>query len=228
MNKKTNDNIILCDERPQIILIEVLEEDMIGEITEQYHILSEVTRQPILFAGYIVDDWNRDLSPWEAEPVFGNKGFGNGAKDTLNDIVSSFIPQIIKEYELEENIPVILGGYSLAGLFSLWSAYQTDRFAAIMAASPSVWFKDWIEYARARDIRCRNVYLSLGNAESKTKNRQMKKVSECIKEQFDILTECEIINSTLEWNEGNHFTEVGQRCVKGYVWCMEQISGTHH
>ena len=26
-----------------------------------------------------VNDWNRDLSPWTAPPVFGNEPFGSGA-----------------------------------------------------------------------------------------------------------------------------------------------------
>ena len=30
-----------------------------------------------------VDDWNNDLSPWAAPPVFGKEPFGDGAKATL-------------------------------------------------------------------------------------------------------------------------------------------------
>lgn len=41
-----------------------------------------------------------------------------------------------------------LGGYSLAGLFSLWAAYQTNLFAGIAAASPSVWFPGFLDYAK--------------------------------------------------------------------------------
>ena len=31
-----------------------------------------------------VDDWNNDLSPWAAPPVFGKEPFGDGAKATLD------------------------------------------------------------------------------------------------------------------------------------------------
>ena len=41
-----------------------------------------------------------------------------------------------------------IGGYSLAGLFSLWAAYQTDVFSGFAAASPSVWFPGFIEYMK--------------------------------------------------------------------------------
>ena len=50
-------------------------------------------------------------------------------------------------------LPVILGGYSLGGLFALWSSMQTDRFAAIAAASPSLWIKDWLNYAEAHPVQ---------------------------------------------------------------------------
>ena len=30
-----------------------------------------------------VDNWNRDLSPWEASAVFGREGFGDGAGELL-------------------------------------------------------------------------------------------------------------------------------------------------
>ena len=36
-----------------------------------------------------VEDWNRDLSPWEAPPVFGKEGFGGKTEKTLQDIRES-------------------------------------------------------------------------------------------------------------------------------------------
>ena len=62
--------------------------------------------------------------------------------------------------EAERNVPetekYILGGYSLAGLFSLWSAYQTDIFSGISAVSPSVWIKGWIPFAESHEIKSRS------------------------------------------------------------------------
>ena len=37
------------------------------------------------------DDWNKDLSPWEAPPVFGNEAFGNGADALLMKIETEVI-----------------------------------------------------------------------------------------------------------------------------------------
>lgn len=35
-----------------------------------------------------VDNWNADLSPWQAPAVFGNEAFGDGAAHTLDVIYS--------------------------------------------------------------------------------------------------------------------------------------------
>lgn len=58
----------------------------------------------------------------------------------------------------------------MAGLFSLWAAYQTDTFAGVAAASPSIWFPDFLQYMKEHDIRTESVYLSLGDREEKTRN----------------------------------------------------------
>ena len=75
-----------------------------------------------------VDDWNYELSPWKAPAVFGNEDFGDGAVRTLEQILTLCTDKSRTYY---------IGGYSLAGLFSLWAAYQTDVFSGIAAASPS-------------------------------------------------------------------------------------------
>ena len=63
----------------------------------------------------------------------------------------------------------------MAGLFTLWAAYQTDAFAGVAAASPSIWFPDFLQYMKEHDIRTESVYLSLGDREEKTRNLVMAK-----------------------------------------------------
>lgn len=221
-NRTYRDKIVYCAKDPKIILIQMVDEDMIDMLSEQYHIINSAIERPFLLAGYVVNDWNKDLSPWKAKAIFGKKNFEGAAKETLDDLTKYFIPQLKKEHDLDDEICVILGGYSLAGLFCLWSAYQTDMFSAVMAASASVWFDGWTGFAKENRIRCRNVYLSLGDRESDTKNPVMKKVEECMKMQFALLAEDDIFNCALEFNEGNHFTDVAKRCAKGYEWCIGQ------
>ncbi len=163
-----------------------------------------------------VRSWNDDLTPWKAEPVFGKRGFGGGAEATLNAILGRVIPALeIGESERR----YYLCGYSLAGLFSLWAAYRTDLFAGVAAASPSLWYRDWIAYARENAIKTQNVYLSLGDQEERTKNLLMATVGTCVREQYRLLAEAGV-NCRLEWNPGNHFADSDLRMAKGIAWLL--------
>ena len=154
-----------------------------------------------------VDSWNQDLSPWPAPAVFGKDDFGNGARETLTEIL---------ELCKDEDKVYCLGGYSLAALFSLWAAYQTDRFAGIAAASPSIWFPGFVDYMKSHAIRCSNIYLSLGDKEEKTRNAVMSQVGDCIRDGYAWLKE-HGIDCTLEWNKGGHFKEPELRTARAFA-----------
>ena len=193
-------------------------------LPEQVALLEQRCGDGFVLTAFPVTGWNRELSPWDAPAVFGNEDFGHGAAETLSFIEQALLPAILQQFELPEKLPVILGGYSLAGLFSLWSAYQTDRFCAIAAASPSVWFPEWIEYAQKAEIRAQHVYLSLGDREERTKNPVMARVGDCIQTQEALLREKQI-DCRLEWNVGNHFRDAEKRTAAAFAWCVERISG---
>ena len=116
----------------------------------------------------------------------------------------------------------ILGGYSLAGLFSLWTAYQDEvPFRGIVSASPSAWYIGWLEYAENHQPQVEHAYLSLGDKEEKTKTKLMSTISKDILRQEQIFTE-QGINCKMEWNAGNHFQDNGIRIAKGFLWLMNQ------
>ena len=75
-----------------------------------------------LFAVIPVENWNDELSPWDAPAVWGKQGFGGKAADTLCFLTEQFIPTMKQQFHLPENVKIILGGYSLAGLFALWAS----------------------------------------------------------------------------------------------------------
>jgi len=168
-----------------------------------------------------VDDWNRELAPWKAGPVFGKQGFGDGAARTLDHLLSSVLPSL-EPTAPGQTRPVVLCGYSLAGLFALWSAYQTDVFAGIVAASPSVWYRDWLDYARSRPIRASRVYLSLGDREEKTRSAVMATVGTAIREQHRLLCESGV-RCQMDWNPGNHFADSDRRMAKGMAWMLQVL-----
>ena len=168
-----------------------------------------------------VDDWNRDLTPWKADPVFGKQGFGDGAAQTLDRLIHRILPAIERQHPVPER-QYILCGYSLAGLFALWAAYQTDLFAGVVAASPSVWYRDWVAYAGERTIRTAKVYLSLGDREEKARNPVMASVGSAIREQYRMLADAGVC-CQLDWNPGNHFADSDRRMAKGMAWLRRAL-----
>lgn len=168
-----------------------------------------------------VNNWNSDLSPWKAPPVFGNTPFGKGAAETLSLLTKSIIPSLgCSRAEL------FIGGYSLSGLFALWAVCNTDVFKGAAAASPSVWFPGFVDYVKKHPVRTQAVYLSLGNREEKTRNPVTSTVGIAIRELHEHI--CGLgIPCTLEWNEGNHFTEPDLRMAKGFSRLLEQSGKVH-
>ncbi|WP_338624040.1 esterase [Selenomonas sp. TAMA-11512] len=159
-----------------------------------------------------VDNWNDDLSPWPAPAVFGRDAFGDGAAKTLEEVL-----RICGD----RSRTYFIGGYSLAGLFALWAAYQTDVFAGAAAASPSVWFPGFTDYVRQSDIKTPRVYLSLGDKEEKTKNTVMARVGGCIRKIHTQLGE-HGADCVLEWNPGNHFKDPEVRMARAFSWILER------
>ena len=157
-----------------------------------------------------VADWNKELSPWRAPAVFGREEFGDGASETLREALS---------YCGDRSKTYYLGGYSLAGLFALWASYQTDVFEGVAAVSPSVWFPGFADYMREHENKCGRVYLSLGDREERTRNPVMATVGDRIREAHELLGK-QGIESTLEWNEGNHFANADLRVAKGFAWVI--------
>ena len=160
-------------------------------------------------------DWFQDLSPWRAPAVTGNIPFGDGAGETLEEILTlTGDPE--KRY--------ILGGYSMGGLFALWAACRSDALSAVAAASPSVWFPGFTEYMTSGVIRTGRVYLSLGDREEKTRNPVMAAVGDRIREIHAWL-QAQPIPCCLEWNRGNHFMDLEERMAKGFAWAMDTGTG---
>ena len=195
----------------QIVLIQPVDDhDLDGIENEVAYITQNCDTDFCLIAAKI-DDWNVQLSPWEAPAVFGNEAFGSGAADTLKSILEICDDESKKYY---------LGGYSLAGLFALWAVCQTDVFCGAAAASPSVWFPDFTNYIKENDIKTDAVYLSLGDREEKTKNPIMATVGDRIRETYGLLQK-KGVNCTLEWNSGNHFKEPDTRMAKAFSWLLK-------
>ncbi len=189
-----------------IVLIQPVDEHDLAGIENEIKTIGENYDKDFFLQAVKVNDWNRDLSPWEAPAVFGREDFGGEAGKTLAEIL---------ELCGDREKTYYIGGYSLAALFSLWAVYQTDVFAGVAAASPSMWFPNFIDYMKENDIRTDKVYLSLGDREEKTRNPVMATVGDRIREAEIILKERDV-KCILEWNEGNHFKDADIRTAKAF------------
>ena len=210
------------DDDPAALLIQPVDDYDSERLDSEVNAITERTSVPFVLVRFKVNDWNDDLSPWSHPAVFGNKEFAGQAENTLGIIKDKLLPGIIKEYGLED-VPVIIGGYSLAALFALWCGYEDENFGGVAAASPSLWFTGWIDYVNERQPKATHIYLSLGDREEKTRNPIMSTVGDCIRKQHDIIKE-DNIDCILEWNQGNHFRDGDIRSRKGFVWCLERIA----
>lgn len=196
------------------VLIQPTGEHEMASLENEVREIEKRTSKEFRFIATKVENWNDDLSPWKAPAVFKTEDFCGGASKTLENIIALCADKNRKYY---------IGGYSLAGLFALWAACQTDIFSGVAAASPSVWFPGFIDYMKTYKMKSQNVYLSLGDREEKTRNPVIAQIGNCIKEEYCCLLE-NGINCILEWNKGNHFKEADIRTAKAFAWILNNDS----
>ncbi len=165
--------------------------------------------------------WNQELSPWSVETVVSRDDrFTGGAPELLPLLTGEIVPQV---EQLLDTPPAwrMLAGYSLAGLFAVWTAYQTDLFTRILSASGSMWYPGWLEYATEHQLVAdvQGIYLSVGDKESTSRNAVLQTVGERTQAVAALMTE-RGIPSKFELNPGNHFKNPPLRVVKGIKWLL--------
>ena len=194
------------------VLIQMIDDHDLKGLENEAEEIRDRTDKDFYLIGIKVQSWNDDLSPWEAPAVFGKDGFGGRAGSTLDELMPLCA---------DRNRTYYIGGYSLAALFALWAAYQTDIFKGVAAASPSMWFPRFADYMKENRIKADSVYLSLGDKEEKVKNPVMATVGDRIREAYELL-QGQGINTILEWNQGNHFRDADRRTAKAFAWLLQQ------
>ena len=193
------------------VLIQMVDDHDLSVIESEINAIKERAGDNFCLVALKVDDWNRELSPWNAPAVFGSEAFGDGAEETLSEVLAELNDPDKRYY---------IGGYSLAGLFALWAAFRTDKFEGVAAASPSVWFPGFVDHMRDNPVHTRKVYLSLGDREEKTRNPVMAKVGECIRAAYGI-PQKKGVACALEWNKGGHFKDADIRTAAAFAWVMK-------
>lgn len=165
-------------------------------------------------------EWSHDMSPWDIPPISPGDTPCTGGADTY---LSLFINEIMPK--AEENIKGVsrrgIAGYSLAGLFALYSMYRTDLFALIASVSGSLWFPGFQEYAMSHEPQKRpeRIYFSLGDKECKAKNPYLRTVQTNTEALVDFYRRQQI-NTEFRLNPGGHFTEPARRAAMGIRWLV--------
>ena len=176
---------------------------------------------PFTLVTITVPLWDDDLSPWPCPPLTRSdvESAGKGA-DELALLRDTIMPAVETDASASPSFRVI-AGYSLGGLFALWSLYQTDCFSRAVSASGSLWFPEFLEYARAHTFARtpERVYLSLGSKEHKTPNRLLRTVKDRTQEFADLLA-ARGVEQVFETNPGNHFKDEALRTAKGIAWIL--------
>lgn len=160
-------------------------------------------------------DWNTSLSPWPYDRIAKGVGPFIGKADAF---LRELEEDVAREIAMSRINPsaVYIAGYSLAGLFALYSLYKTDLFDGGACCSGSLWYPGFVDFVK-NNVFCKlptRLYMSLGDKESRVKNPvfasvedKTKEVLKCYKQQG--------INVKFEMNPGNHMTDVDNRVAKG-------------
>ena len=226
MKHLTLDNLdiavdLYVHDNPVALLIQPLERKEVGTIGHEVSLIAKHTPHPFVMAAFKIDDWHLQMSPWHDDAISRREEVGHHAEETLRFITHRLLPVLQQRFG---DLPVVLGGYSLAALFSLWAATQTDVFTGIAAASPSVWIDGWQTFASSHPILSKVAYLSIGRKEEHVRNLSMARVGANIRFEQQLLEQqLGPNNTTLQWNEGGHFDHMDARTAQAYAWTINKF-----
>lgn len=226
--------IVYAGEQPRVLLVQPVGEHENETLDAQIEAIRKAVNMPFVFAGVPIGDWEKELTPWNDPNISSREGVGEHAFETLDYITEQLLPFLHSKMDganmtsasdaENKALPVIIGGYSLAGLFARWAASKTECFDAVAAASPSLWITSWQGFSEAHEVFASNVYLSLGDREPRARNKIMAKVGDNIRWEYEHLQRTLGANHcTLVWEQGGHFSTPHLRLARAFAWCINRI-----
>ena len=168
-------------------------------------------------------NWDHDMAPWDIPPISkDDTPCTGGADDYLNLLINKIIPKA------EREIPGTvlwqgLAGYSLAGLFAVYSLYHTGLFSRIASMSGSLWFPGIKEYIFSNEMKSipKHIYFSIGDKECKTNNPYLKIVQKNT-EEIEAFYRNKGIDTIFKLNPGNHYKNAVERTAAGIAWLLNR------
>ena len=159
-----------------------------------------------VFVSIVVEDWNRYLSPYKGENPFKKDEAFLGEGEILHGAIEhELIPMVEKEGKERYLI-----GYSMGGLFALYSSTLSSIWKGIGSVSGSLWYDGFDKYMESHQISVDKVYLSLGRKEKESRNKVLKTVEEKTNIIYETI-KSEGIECTFRLQEGGHFQDEEKR-----------------
>ena len=167
-------------------------------------------------------DWNKDMIPWDAPSAFNDAGYCKGADEYLEILANKIIPETEKIIGGDAKWRGI-AGYSLGGLFALYSLYKTNLFSRAASISGSLWFPRFKKFIETEKIQAKPLclYFSLGKKEASTRNMYLKHVQMDTEAIVSYFSE-KGIDVMYHLNPGGHFTNPEKRTADGLKWLLEE------
>lgn len=179
----------------------------------------EYSGVPVPWAAVEGFSWNEALSPWPGKGVFRLGGdFTGGADSFLTRVKGELLPLAEEALSLRSPQRAVIG-YSLAGLFALYTLYRTDLFSMAASVSGSLWYEGFTAFAEKTPFAAApmGVYLSLGEREPLARNPRLRAVG-AETEHMAALLRDRGVPTVLEWNSGNHFVNTEVRLAAAIRW----------
>ena len=118
-----------------VVLIQMVGEHDLPGIEREIMEIRRLTDMEFQLIAVKVNNWNQDLSPWNAAAVFGKEEFGNGAKNTLEVIEKLCADMLLIANPTDYSFP---SGHTLSSVIGATILTKTDRrfgYAAIPLAA---------------------------------------------------------------------------------------------
>lgn len=191
----------------------------VGEI---YELVSQQSSADFVLAAIYLNEaqWGDKLSPWAAKSPFkGVRDFAGGGEAHLEKFADELIPRI-ERHVFGAGKPAwrACAGYSLAGLFSAYAAFASDKFQKIACVSASFWFGGFDAFVAAHSPQrgLTHVYASLGEAEMNPKNPRGALCGETAR---NFIVKCHSAGAQAEFeqNPGGHMQDEITRISKALL-----------
>lgn len=166
------------------------------------------------------EEWSNLLAPWSTPDGWPQYVACTGGAP---EYIKTFTGQIVPKAEsfMQKPGERVLAGYSLAGLFAIWSLFETDLFDKIACASGSLWFPGFEKWFFTHQMKRipEYVYFSISDEEFNSENKYLEPVKPttiAVRNWFDR----QGVETTFVLDPGDHYQDVLQRTSAAIFWVL--------